>query len=129
MTRILVVDDNPTTQRMLVYVVESQGYETVRANDGTEAVECLAQDTFELVISDIKMPKMDGMALLDHIRSNAETATIPVLLLTARLDAYDEDVASGDQRTTFMTKPLASADLATMVAEMLAASAEDGEQP
>ena len=119
MTRILVVEDNPTIQRMLVYVVEAQGYEAVRARDGTEAVRHLSQQRFDMVISDIKMPKMDGLALLEHIRTSATTATVPVLLLTARLDAYDDDVAGDDRRTTFMTKPLASGQLVEAVARML----------
>lgn len=122
MTRILVVDDNPIIQRMLAYVVEAQGYEAVRARDGVDALKRLEEKPFDLVISDIKMPEMDGLALLNHIRSSSATATIPVLLLTARLDAYQEISANTDDRTAFLTKPLASSELVSALSEMLAAS-------
>ncbi len=67
--RVLVVDDERANLRMLSYVLSHKGYETAEAKDGLEALELLAHSRFDLVISDVRMPRMDGVALARHIVS------------------------------------------------------------
>jgi CheY-like chemotaxis protein len=83
--KILVVEDEPTNLRMLTYILNDEGYETVGARDGLEALELLAQSRFDLVLSDVNMPRMDGVALARHIVSSDPIT--PILLMTA----YDFD--------------------------------------
>lgn len=119
MTRILIVDDDPVVQRMLAYVVEAQGYEAVRAANGMEALQQLAEQQIDAIISDIKMPEMDGLALLQQVRTSPETEAIPVLLLTARLDAAEEISSDVEHQATFLTKPLSSSQLVIALSELL----------
>jgi CheY-like chemotaxis protein len=82
---ILVVEDEPANLRMLTYILNDEGYETIGASDGVEALELLAQSRFDLVLSDINMPRMDGVALARHIVSS--NPITPIFLMTA----YDFD--------------------------------------
>lgn len=119
MTRVLVVDDDPVVLRMLAYVVEAQGYEAVRAANGVEALQQIDEQQIDVIISDIKMPEMDGLSLLHHVRNSPETEAIPVLLLTARLDAAEEISSNVEHEATFLTKPLSSAQLTIALSELL----------
>jgi CheY-like chemotaxis protein len=65
--KILVVEDEPVSLKALRYFLSDEGYETAGAKDGLEAMELLAQSRFDLVISDVKMPRMDGVALARQI--------------------------------------------------------------
>jgi CheY-like chemotaxis protein len=83
--KILVVEDEPTNLRMLTDILNDEGYEIVGARDGLEALELLAQSRFDLVLSDVNMPRMDGVALARHIVSSDPLT--PIFLMTA----YDFD--------------------------------------
>ena len=80
MTKILVVDE-PANLKILRYILDNEGYETAGAKDGVEALELLAQSQFDIVLSDVKMLRMDGVALATHIVSS-EPIT-PIFLMTA----------------------------------------------
>ena len=85
MTKILVVDDEPANVRILTYILNLQGYETAGAKDGVEALELLAQSRFDLVLSDVKMPRLSGVALARQLLSHKPVT--PIVLMTA----YDFD--------------------------------------
>jgi CheY-like chemotaxis protein len=70
--KILVVEDEPASLRILRYFLNREGYETAGANDGVEAMGLLGQCRFDLVLSDIKMPRMDGVAFAKHILSTLQ---------------------------------------------------------
>jgi CheY-like chemotaxis protein len=90
--RVLIVDDEPANLRMLTYVLSDKGYETAEAKDGLEALELLAQSRFDLVISDVRMPRMDGVALARHIVSSQPVT--PIFLMTAYyFDSRDDILA------------------------------------
>ena len=92
MTKILVVDDEPANLRLLRYVLDHKGYETAQAKDGLEALELLAQSRFDLVISDVRMPRMDGVALARHIVSSQPIT--PIFLMTAYQFDSREDISA-----------------------------------
>ena len=83
--KILVVEDEPDSLKLLSYFLSHEGYEIAGAKDGVEAIELLGESQFDLVLSDIKMPRMDGVALAKHIISSVPLTA--VLLMTA----YDFD--------------------------------------
>ncbi len=93
--RVLVVDDERANLRMLSYVLSHKGYETAEAKDGLEALELLAHSRFDLVISDVRMPRMDGVALARHIVSSQPIT--PIFLMTA----YHFDNRDAFQHLTF----------------------------
>jgi len=81
MDTILIVDDEKNYPLILGAVLQEEGYETLTANSGQEALDILAQSDVDLVLTDMKMPKMDGMALLERIK--AVDAELPVIMMTA----------------------------------------------
>jgi CheY-like chemotaxis protein len=83
--KILVVEDEPASLKVLRYFLSHEGYEVVGAKDGVEALELLAQSRFDLVLSDLKMPRIDGLALARHLL--AHEPITPIVLVTA----YDFD--------------------------------------
>jgi DNA-binding response OmpR family regulator len=78
---ILVVEDEPASLRVLSYFLNQQGYQALGARDGVEAMELLDQFRFDLVLSDLKMPRMNGVALTRQLLSNVPIT--PVILMTA----------------------------------------------
>jgi two-component system chemotaxis sensor kinase CheA len=80
---ILLVDDSQTTRQMTAALLQSGGYETLEAADGTEALSVLSARSVDLVVSDVQMPLLDGLGLLQRIREHPEWSEIPVILLTS----------------------------------------------
>ncbi|MFN8607879.1 MAG: response regulator [Vulcanimicrobiota bacterium] len=80
---ILLVDDSQTTRQMTAALLQSGGYETIEAADGTEALSVLSARPVDLVVSDVQMPLLDGLGLLQRIREREEWSEIPVILLTS----------------------------------------------
>jgi CheY-like chemotaxis protein len=77
----LLVDDDPNNLAVLAGLLRAEGYKVAEACDGSEAAELLKKDEFDLVLSDVIMPRMDGLQLLDFIRSTSAQA--PVLFMSA----------------------------------------------
>ncbi len=89
--RVVVVDDTPEARRLIRRILQSQGdFEIFEATDGREALELIARELPDLVILDLMMPEVDGFAVLDSLRSQPETANIPVIVATAKELTVDE---------------------------------------
>jgi CheY-like chemotaxis protein len=113
--RVLVVDDEPANLRMLRYVLNHKGYETAGAKDGVEALELLAQSRFDLVLSDVKMPRLSGVALARHLLSNMPIT--PIVLMTAYdVDSRDDILALN---VPCLNKPLSLDNLLSQVQKVL----------
>jgi CheY-like chemotaxis protein len=82
-TRILVVDDDPTIRSVLEALLEDEGFAPAIASNGREALESVATSPPALVLMDIMMPVMDGVEAVRQLKSNPETATIPVIAMSA----------------------------------------------
>lgn len=82
-SKILVVDDSPTTRALLENILEMVGYEVTTAVDGFEAYEKIKKESFDLVVSDVDMPKMNGFELTESIRSDTKMAETPIILVTS----------------------------------------------
>lgn len=83
MRRILVVDDSVTTRTLEQNILEAAGYEVILASDGLEAWHLLQEQHVDLIVSDIEMPRMDGFALTEAVRSSSRFSGIPIVLVTA----------------------------------------------
>jgi two-component system alkaline phosphatase synthesis response regulator PhoP len=84
--KILLVDDDPDFVDAVQAVVESAGYQVEVAYDGKEALEKVAQNSFDLIVLDIMMPVMDGHKACKKIKEDPATSEIPIILLTAVAD-------------------------------------------
>jgi GAF domain-containing protein/CheY-like chemotaxis protein len=95
-SRILIIDDHQDSVRMLQEtLVESGSYRVFSANSGMEGIAQVARRRPDLVILDLRMPEMDGFRVIQELRSNPETATIPILVVTAdTLEAHERDQLS-----------------------------------
>jgi DNA-binding response OmpR family regulator len=118
--KVLVVDDDPSIRRLLNATLELEGYTVAMASDGEEALAELPTSQPDVVVLDVMMPKLNGLDVLDRIRRNPETATLPVILLTAK--SSKEDVWEGWQRGVdyYMTKPFDVEELLRFIEFVLA---------
>ena len=90
---ILIVDDSPLQRSIYSAALKAEGYEIATAADGREGVEMALQHSPALILMDIGMPEMDGIAAVRELRRHPETAQVPVLALTAISEAEDLDAA------------------------------------
>ena len=114
---LLVVDDDAVVREALVEALAEAGYEVRAAGDGARAVALLAERAPDVVLSDVRMPGMDGLALLALLRERAPE--IPVLLMTAFDDMPTVVAAMREGATDFLVKPLDLHELRTRVARVI----------
>lgn len=128
--RVLVVDDHPVNREVARIMVQAFGCEVVEASDGQEAVEAAGAQTLDLVLMDVRMPRMDGLEATRRIRALAEPrGAVPVVAMTA--DAMPEDVvrclAAG--MNAHLPKPVSQAALFAVVSRALAGDLPEPAMP
>lgn len=108
---IVVVDDNPDIITIVKTILEGRGYTVFSACSGPELLNLLPNQKCDLIILDIMMPEMDGLEVLTRLKGKTETSTIPVILLTAKVQY--EDVLGGYKLGAdyYITKPFTSTQL------------------
>jgi len=108
---IMVVDDNPDIITIVKTILEGKGYTVLSASSGLELLNMLKNQKPDLIILDIMMPEMDGLEVLSRLKAVADTATLPVILLTAKVQY--EDVLGGYKLGAdyYITKPFTSTQL------------------
>jgi len=116
---ILVVDDVPDNVEILQLRLESQGYEVIAAGDGEMALAVARERLPDLILLDIQMPKMDGIAAVKALKADAALPFIPVILVTARADAKDVVAGLDAGADDYLTKPVDQAALVARVKAML----------
>ena len=108
---IMVVDDNPDIITIVKTILEGKGYNVLSASSGQALLNLLNGQKPDLIILDIMMPEMDGLEVLGRLKGITETASIPVILLTAKVQY--EDVLGGYKLGAdyYITKPFTSTQL------------------
>ena len=91
--RILIVDDSATVRQVLKMTLENCGYEVLEAVDGHEALDNLAKRQIDMVMTDLHMPKLDGLALIREIRKGENNRSVPIVVLTT--DSSTDKKAEG----------------------------------
>ena len=102
--RLLVIDDDHLMRKLLIRVLNGAGYDAVLAQDGAHAREILGRERFDLVLTDVHMPKVDGIAVLQQIRER--DPDLPVILFTASPSAETAIGALQLRATAYLTKPI-----------------------
>ena len=105
---ILIVDDEKPIVDILVYNLEKEGYNTLEANDGAEAVEIALAERPDLILLDIMLPKMDGLTVCKKIRS---AFNVPILMLTAKDEEIDKILGLELGADDYITKPFSVREL------------------
>jgi two-component system response regulator PilR (NtrC family) len=115
--KVLIVDDNPNMSSLLAEMLEVFDCESVRAGDGPEAIEKIDTDDFDLVITDMRMPKMSGLELLKNIKE--KRPEMPVVVISGyALDEEGNDILSG-QADGFLSKPFKMSDIEQLINQVV----------
>jgi DNA-binding response OmpR family regulator len=116
---VLVADDDPDILALVRFRLESGGYDVVAANDGEEALRLAVVRAPDLAVLDVMMPKLDGYEVTTRLRQNEGTRTMPVILLTARVQ--EADIARGFEvgADDYVKKPFSPQELGARVQAIL----------
>jgi len=117
--KILLVDDEAQLVEMLKMRLEVNGYEVAAAHDGTEALKKVIDESPDLIILDIMLPKVDGFRVCRMLKADERYRTIPVLLLTALASEEDREAGRKAMADGFIAKPFSAEELIERVASLL----------
>ena len=118
--RALVVDDSAAMRRNLIYALSRLGgVECVEAQDGAEALKRFHAQPFDLVLTDINMPLMDGLKLVSQIRRGALRAQVPIVVITTESAAEDRERAMNLGASAYLVKPIQARDVIDTVKGLL----------
>ena len=117
--RILIVDDDPANREVFEVVLVSEGFEVVTAACGEEALLCVAQQPFDLILLDVILPDISGHKVAATLRSNVATKHIPIIMISAMSDRATMTRALHNGITDFLTKPMGRVELCEEVRHVL----------
>lgn len=109
---VLVVDDDKEIVKAIALLLEKEGYEVIRAYDGMQALQCVAEMPVQLIIIDVMMPKLDGLSAVMRIR---DQKNIPIIVLSAKSEDSDKVLGLSMGADDYVTKPYNAAELAARV--------------
>ena len=104
--KVLVIDDNKKNRYLVSYLLEKEGFEVIIATNGLEGIETAKKQQVDLIIMDIKMPKMDGHETTRRIRRLKKYKSIPIIALTSYAMMEDKEKAIKAGCTGYMSKPI-----------------------
>lgn len=117
--RLLVVDDEPNLLRAVAVCLRGEGYEVATARGGAEALRRLAEAVPDLIVSDIRMPGMDGYQMARQIRASSRTALVPIVFLTAKDETADRIEGFRSGVDAYLTKPFEPDELLAVITNIL----------
>lgn len=119
LTTILVVDDQADNRGMLCELLGGEGYKTLEAASGMEAMDCIANRRPDLILLDVSMPDMDGYAVASLLKADPKTAGIPIIMVTAHTGRGARVVGLHAGVEDYMTKPVDAPELLLKVRNLL----------
>jgi DNA-binding response OmpR family regulator len=114
--RILLVDDEQSVQKLLAYPLRKEGYEVVPAMDGEEALERCRGQSFDLIVLDVMLPKLDGFDVCRQIRAQS---SVPIIMLTAKAEEFDKVLGLELGADDYITKPFSMREFRSRVKAVL----------
>jgi CheY-like chemotaxis protein len=105
---ILVVDDSATVRKFVAASLNMKGFRVITAGDGIEALEKMPSEKFDLIITDLNMPDMDGYEFIRTLRETPEYQEIPIIVLSSMTDLKNKDLAMESGALAFLEKPLST---------------------
>ena len=113
--RVLLIEDEPNIVEALSFLLTRDGWTVHAHGDGASALDRVRRDRPEVIVLDVMLPGRSGLDLLRDLRADPATAAVPVLVLTARGQERDRDLALRLGATAFLTKPFANAEVVAEV--------------
>lgn len=118
--KILVVEDSPTMRQLISFALKRlRDMAIVEAADGVEGLKKLNADTFDLIITDINMPVMDGLKLISLIRRDVKYRNIPIMIITTEGNAEDRERALTLGANAYITKPIQAGNVLEIAKSLL----------
>jgi len=125
---VLVVDDETDVLLLCRVNLEFEGYQVTEASNGEDALRIAREDPPEVILLDVMMPKMDGWQVLRELKSDARTAGIPIVMLTAKTQDSDQIKGWTEGAAEYITKPFSPLALSQVVRGVMAARGNPGEE-
>ena len=117
--KVLVVDDEIHIIHVVAIKLRNNGYEVISAENGAEAFELACENKPDIVVTDFQMPVMTGAELVEKLRQNEATKDIPVIMLTARGFAIEDEQKEDLQISEFLSKPFSPKELLRSIEDIL----------
>jgi DNA-binding NarL/FixJ family response regulator len=111
MKKILIIEDQPQMRRNIATILEMEGFEVATAEHGRQGIELARTGKPDLILCDVMMPEMDGYGVLQALRDDKATATIPFVFLTAKGEKTDQRAGMNLGADDYLTKPVSKNDL------------------
>ncbi|MBI3811310.1 MAG: response regulator [Nitrospirae bacterium] len=120
MKKILIADDESSLRFLLRMTLEGNGFDILEAADGKQALALAQKQIPDLIILDVVMPDLYGSEVCERLRKQTKTARIPVIIITANSNLYNEEQAKESGADYYMTKPFSPLKLRNLVHQILA---------
>lgn len=121
MKSVLIVEDSATTRAMIRAVIEDmeEDFTTLEASTGFEALKLLPRESFDLIITDINMPDVNGLELIHFVKTNPNYQHIPMVIVTTERSSEDKERGLALGASAYITKPFTSEQLQEVIAKIL----------
>lgn len=120
MKSILIVEDSTTTRAMIRAVIEDAGdFEIVEAGTGFDALKCLPAHNFDLIVTDINMPDINGLELINFVRNDERFRPIPLIIVSTEKSEEDKKRGMSLGASAYITKPFKAKELQDMVKSLM----------
>ncbi len=116
--RVLLIEDEPNIVEALRYILSQDGYVVDTHSDGSTAIQAILKRDPDVVILDVMLPNRSGFEILRDLRAETQTAELPVLMLTARGQKKDRELAERYGASQFMTKPYSNSEVLACVRKL-----------
>jgi DNA-binding response OmpR family regulator len=117
--KILVIEDDPATSRLVDYALRHEGYQVFTAANGLEGIRKAHDEAPDLIILDVMLPGMDGFEICHRLRSEPDTAKLPILMFSAKAQEIDKDTGLKVGADDYLPKPAAPSDIVSHVEALL----------
>lgn len=119
-TRVLITEDEPNIVESLTFILERAGYQVAAVADGEAAMQELRANRPDVMILDLMVPKLNGFEVLKRVKGDPALAALPVLVLSAKGQAHDKQLAEEIGADDFVTKPFSNRDLIERIGRLCA---------
>ena len=116
--RVLLAEDEPNIAESITFLLERAGFEVTVENDGRGALDAVMADSPDVLVLDVMLPGLDGYEILRTLRADRERESLPVLMLTAKGQREDREMALKCGADLFITKPFSNAEIVSAVRKL-----------
>ena len=117
---VLVVEDSPTMRQLIVFALKRiRGLKIVEANDGVDGLKKISAEKFDLILTDINMPIMDGLKLVSLVRNDPNYQDVPIVIITTEGASEDKERAMAIGANDYITKPIQTTNIIEVAKRLL----------